>query len=251
MKNSNRYWTIKWLMRSKANKYKKLLENTKKIIHRAKEKGAFIISWSAGKDSTAMTHIVKMLYPETPIVIQFDDCDWPDKKKYVERVANAQGWKYNVVAPDFSVWTEAKKFKIGFEELCSVNHPFTQKTFIELLENKRLELNCVGSFIGLRAKESLARRYNMAIRGDLYRLKSGVWHCLPMGQWEAQDVFAYLIENNIEINPCYFHNRFKDPEAIRLAYALPTTMGMRLGDMEHIRVYYPEQYRRLREENVI
>jgi hypothetical protein len=60
-------------------------------------------------------------------------------------------------------------------------------------------------------------------------------------------VFAYLVENDVEINPCYFHNRFWRPEEIRLSWAIPTPTSVRYGYVEHLRHYYPEQFRKIRE----
>jgi 3'-phosphoadenosine 5'-phosphosulfate sulfotransferase (PAPS reductase)/FAD synthetase len=198
-----------------------------------------------------MTHLIRSCYPDTPIMIQFDDCDWPEKRAYAERVAAAQGWDYHAVEPDFSVWERAKSYAIGMDDLCSPSHAFTQDTFLYVLEAKRRDLGCIGTFLGLRAEESRARKMNILKRGELYQLKSGEWRCYPLGRWTAEDVFAYLTEQEVEINPCYFYNRFRQPEDIRLCYALPTPTGIRYGDMQHLRHYYPQQFQRLREEGLV
>lgn len=197
-----------------------------------------------------MCHLVKSLYPNTEIMIQFDDCDWPEKRGYAHKIADRYGWRLNVVVPEFSVWDMASKCKIGYEELCAQSHELTSKSFISILERKRKELNCIGSFIGLRAEESRARTLNLATRGELYKTKDGIWRCCPLGRWEVLDVFAYLASNDIEINPCYFHNALKQPEEVRLSWALPTPNGIRRGYLEHLRRYYPKQFIRLRELGV-
>lgn len=213
-------------------------------------RGPFVISWSSGKDSTAMCHLIKSIHPETEIMIQFDDCDWPEKRDYAIRTAEKYRWKIHEVVPTFSVWAMASKCRIGYEELCSQSHELTSASFISLLEEKREELGCIGSFLGLRSEESRARKLNLSQRGELYKTKDGVWRCCPLGRWSVLDVFAYLASNNIEINPCYFHNIIKQPEEVRLSWALPTPNGIRRGDLEHIRRYYPKQFARLRELGV-
>jgi 3'-phosphoadenosine 5'-phosphosulfate sulfotransferase (PAPS reductase)/FAD synthetase len=242
---------MQWRLHANSDEYRKHIAHSRKIIHHAHEKGKCVLSWSAGKDSTAMTHLVKSIYPETPIIIQFDDCDWPEKREYVKRVSNRHGWKYYLVEPNFSVWENSLKYNIGFDYICATNHEFTKNTFLSLLNTKQKEIGCSVVFMGLRSQESHARSFNLKNRGELYQLKNKEWRCCPIGAWKVEDVFAYLIENDIEINPCYFHNRFKQPEDIRLCWALPMPAGITKGDLEHIRFYYPSQFQRLRSRGVI
>jgi 3'-phosphoadenosine 5'-phosphosulfate sulfotransferase (PAPS reductase)/FAD synthetase len=206
----------------------------------------FCIMWSGGKDSTAMTHIVKSLLPTCPIVSQFDDCDWPEKSPYMERVAAEQGWTIHRVEPEFSVWERTKMFQIGDEDLCKKSHPLTREAFLDVLHEEQEKLGCSGAFIGLRSQESPGRRKNFQARGHIYQLNNGKWHCCPLSSWTSQDVFAYLSAVDIEINPCYFKNAIWEPEEIRLSWALPT-IWWKGQDIEHLRRYYPEQFRRLRE----
>lgn len=239
-----------WKIRAKTIAYKRHLAFAVAAIHSAHATGPFVVSWSTGKDSTAMCHLVRLLYPDTPIMIQFDDCDWPEKRPYAERVAKAQGWEFHEVRPDFSVWEAASKCSIGFDELCSQSHSLTQDSFLRVLDAERERLSCIGSYIGLRAAESRARRLNLCMRGELYQCANGIWKCCPLARWETDDVFAYLLDHGVEINPCYFHNSIHRPQDVRLSWALPTPNGMRRGEMEQFRRHFPAQYQRLRELGV-
>ena len=227
--------------------YKNKVALSKKIIYSAKNNGDFAISWSAGKDSTAMCHLIKSIFPETPIIIQFDDCDWPEKASYVKRIAKGQNWKYHAITPNFSVWLEIVKGKMIYEDFCSQSHRLTKNSFLSLLNKKREELGCNGFYLGLRAEESRARKLNYIQRGSLYKLKRGEWRCCPISSWTVDDVFAYLVENDIEINPCYFNNILRKPHEIRLSWALPLNNTRVLADVEHIKRYYPRQFQKLRE----
>lgn len=240
-----------WKLRVLSSEYRRKVDHSRGVIRAAAKKGSFMLSWSAGKDSTAMTHLVKSLCPDVPIVIQFDDCDWPTKREYVERVSVNQGWDFKAVEPDFSVWERASSGRIGYEDFCSVRHPLTRYGFLEPMSDAQHTLGCNGIYMGLRAKESYARAMNFRSRGALYQLKNEEWRCCPVVLWTAEDVFAYHIDNGIEINPCYFQNKFKEPEEIRLSWAIPTPESIRYGNMEHIRYYYHEQYSRLRDLGVV
>ncbi|MEN8237429.1 MAG: phosphoadenosine phosphosulfate reductase family protein [Pseudomonadota bacterium] len=152
--------------------------------------------------------------------------------------------------PLFSIWEAACNAKIGIDNLCAQSHDLTKYGFIKLLDDKRKALNCDGVFLGLRMLEGQARKMNLATRGPIYQLKDKSWRCNPLWRWSAKDVFAYLVNNEVEINPCYLYNKFLQPEDIRLSWALPTATGMSREDMAHIRYYYPEHYRRLRDVGV-
>jgi 3'-phosphoadenosine 5'-phosphosulfate sulfotransferase (PAPS reductase)/FAD synthetase len=235
-----------WFLRSKLKSHQILVETSKRIIRKSISHN-LALCWSGGKDSTAMVHLVRSIAPDIPIIIQFDDCDWPEKRLYIERVCKMQKWSIHEVWPSFSIWDAAIKTDLGNVEICAQSHKITKKGFIEPLQDKVKELGCEGVYMGLRAQESHGRSCNLHKRGQLYQISSGQWRCCPLAWWKVEDVFAYLVSHEIEINPCYFNNKFRSPEEIRLAWALPTPLGMGTGDMEHIKYYYPEQFRRLQD----
>lgn len=239
---------MEWKLHSKKPYFKKLVENTKKIIENALLKARFCISWSGGKDSTALVHLVKSIDIDDsiPIIIQFDDCDWPEKQEYVNLVSQEQSWEFYSVEPSFSIWEAVKNYRIGYDNICSLSHDITKDGFIAPLEKEQKELSCNGVFLGLRAAESKMRATALYSHGHTYQLKSGAWKCCPLWQWKTIDVFSYLISNDIPINQCYFNNKFYAPEDIRLSWILPTPTGLSHGQMEHVRYYYPEIYRRIK-----
>lgn len=239
-------YRMEWRIHSKTLTFLTRLETAKKAVEEALVRGVrFCVAWSGGKDSTAMTHMIKTMYPETPVLSQFDDCDWPEKSPYMERIASRYGWTIHRVEPDFSVWERARRL-CGKESICAQSHPITRDSFLDVLHEKQIELGCDGVFLGLRAAESSGRRKNYQFRGNTYQLKNGEWRCCPLSDFSADDVFAYLVSNDIEINPCYFYNALCPPTEIRLSWALPT-VEWRGRDLEHIRKYYPRQFQRLRD----
>ncbi len=241
---------LRWKLRARSPEYKRHLDASIQTIHRAHQVAEFVLSWSAGKDSTVMVHLVRSLYPDVPIMIQFDDCDWPETRPYSVRVASAQGWDHHVVEPDFSVWERMAAGRIGEEAFCSQAHSLTQDSFLKPLAKKQAELGCNGVYMGLRANESKARNLHLMRRGELYQIEDGEWRCCPLAKWTSEDVFAYMIQHDIEINPCYLHNKFLPPDDIRLSWAVPTPTSMSHGDLEHYRHYYPAQFQKLRDLGV-
>jgi len=241
---------LEWELHSRSNSFRIAVNDAIEIIGRAKNTGIkFGVSWSGGKDSTALTHIVKTIWPECPVISQFDDCDWPEKAPYMDRVSSSFGWDINKVSPDFSVWDAITKSNFTDDSVCALSHWITKDAFIKLLDKEYQKHSCEGRFLGLRKEESIGRKRNINLRGSLYKRKDNQYFCHPLSRWKSIDVFSYHIANDIEINPCYLKNRFKSPEEIRLSWALPTAIGFGAGDMEHIRYYYPEYFRRV--QNVI
>jgi len=238
---------LEWSLHSRSHAFRRMVAEAEAVLREAGSCASFALSWSTGKDSTAAVHIARSIMPDAPILIQFDDCDWPTKRPYAERIAKSLGWAYTAVEPGFSVWDRARTARLGDEELCAQTHDLTRDSFLRPLDEARAELGCDGVVLGLRIAESRARKLNLAGRGPIYETVSGGWRCNPLWRWSATDVFAYHVSHGLEINPLYFNNRLHAPEDIRLSWALPTPGGLRHGDMEHMRIYWPEQYQRLRE----
>jgi len=240
-----------WEINAKTTRYKNHVRESIECIKECKKIGVlFSISWSGGKDSTAVAHLVKSIWPEVPIISQFDDCDWADKEPYMTQVAKKFGWEIIKAVPDFSVWEMARQYKIGVEHVCAGSHDMTKLAFFDPLNKKQKEHGAGGIFMGLRAEESRMREMNYYKRGMLYQLKSGEWRCNPIVRLLVDDVFSYLITNDVGINPCYLKNRFFPPQRIRLSWAFPTPSGVSKGEMRHIKYYYPQHYQRLQELNI-
>ena len=140
--------------------------------------------------------------------------------------------------------------RIGEDDFCAQSHSLTRDAFLRPLAAKQRELECGGVYMGLRSDESKARNVHLRSRGELYQIVCGEWRCCPLARWTGEDVFAYLTAHKVEINPCYFNNRFLPPEEIRVSWAIPTPSSLVHGDMEHYRHYYPQQFRRMREMGV-
>jgi 3'-phosphoadenosine 5'-phosphosulfate sulfotransferase (PAPS reductase)/FAD synthetase len=212
------------------------------------------VSWSSGKDSTVLVHLVKSIIPDALIISQIDDCDWPEKRPYVDRLMDIFGWKVFFAYPDFSVKDMILSENIIDVDICDLSHNITKRGFIEPLREMQKALNVEGVFLGLRSSESNARRLNFIKKGNLYDGSDHIYRCLPLEDWKAIDCFAYLASNGIEINPCYFYNRFLAPEEIRLCWAIPSFKNPYPGrpsmTEEHFRYYYSEQWETLRERKI-
>jgi 3'-phosphoadenosine 5'-phosphosulfate sulfotransferase (PAPS reductase)/FAD synthetase len=236
---------IEWGLWEKTEEYKKTITVAKNIIRKALRETTknYGISYSGGKDSTVLLHMVKLICPDCPVIIQCDDCDWPEKLPYVESILRDYS-NVHYVYPKESVLNYIKSLEDKTESICSQTHELTRDFFLNPIFDKYKELDLDGVFLGLRKEESYGRKMNAITHGHTYFNKSkNIWVSQPIAYLKVKDVFAYLVSNNIPINPCYFKNRFKPPEEIRLSWAVPTPTGLSRGEMEHIRYYYPKYFK--------
>ena len=60
-----------------------------------------------------------------------------------------------------------------------------------------------GYFYGLRADESSKRRKLRSIRGHYFQIKSGLWVCQPITNFTYEDVWAYIVSEDIPYNALY------------------------------------------------
>lgn len=103
----------------------------------------------------------------------------------------------------------------------------------------KLAADAVGTdrhVIGVRAQESSTRRMSIGARG-LSTLRS----CRPIGHWQAEHVFAYLLLHDLPVHPAYACSMGgviarKD---LRVA-AIGGDRGTRFGRAEWERRYYPD-----------
>jgi len=249
-KNLIKNYQLRWRLNQNTSSYRKNLQRAITAIHAAYATGKCSSSLSGGKDSVVVTHLAKTLYPDIEIITQFDDCDWAEKEPYLDALSKKYSWTIHKVYPKNSVWEQFLKSNIGYDDICATTNPLTKESFLAPLKEKQAELNIDVVMLGLRAEESLGRKMNYRKNGELYQLKDKEWHCCPIGNWRTIDVFTYLTVNDVDINPCYFYNAFQKPEDIRVCWALPTPRGFSEGIFEHLRKYYPEQFKKLREHNI-
>lgn len=232
---------VEWKIHSKTKGYKYRIDEAKKIIDRAINTGIrFGCYWSGGKDSTVMTHLVKSMYPDCPVLTIRTDADWDLAKTYCDKISKDFGWDYHVVSPNYSVFDdvlnnpEKNHSKKGMER------------FLSLIRQAQKLVDCYGNFVGLRTQESKGRKTNRKFHGVLYEKKGNGTICTPIVDLNVQDIFAYHIENNIEINPFYLQNKFRKPEEIRFGWMFPPEWGFsRDIDFAHMRYYYPEVYEKI------
>jgi len=200
------------------------------------------VSFSAGKDSSVMLHLILSIKPNAIVRILTGG-----ETRLLHRDIDGvlDWWRSGYPKMDFAEIQVDHVFSPGWED----------KTFYEQYQTFQNEwekyLHAAGDwdgcFIGLRAEESAIRRAWLrermeghAIRQYRAGSKAGVYRICPLADWREEDIGAYIIKHQIPLLAGYekgFSARTK------------TRMGGRamiaFGQLAELRERDPENYQKL------
>jgi len=206
------------------------------------------VSWSGGKDSTVTLALVRSLKPDIKVAFFDSGAEFPDTYRFVEKTATA--WDLDLH------WVDPPMGMLDLYELVGVwqNKPqmrelHTGELARILIKDPARHMNlshgCDLAFVGLRAEESPARRKNVGVRGETYECAyDGITHCLPVSQWRTEEVWAYIVSEDLPYNPVYDKAWPGGREAIRVgAYAGSTEGTLSRGRWAFVKRHYPQMWR--------
>lgn len=229
------------------------------------------VSWSCGKDSTVMTHLICVeagAGRAIRVVSEKDDLDYPGEREYAERYAAAWGLDLEIITPAISpaAWVEeaAQRGELrSYDDIHTRAAGLSKACFYRVMEasNEGRPLVC----LGLRREESNIRTHvaTQAVMAASKRRREGAegprsgltywhkgasqWRCLPVAEFRALDVYAYLASRDIDPLPVYrcigLMHRDR-PGMIRKSWWLPGGHAAD-GQVAWLRRYFPSLYRRL------
>lgn len=210
---------------------------------------AAAVMWSAGKDSTALTHLVCVdAGLRVPVYSEKDDLDYPGEEEYVTDLAVQWGLDLRIIRPPVSPagWMAEHGHKLqGSDDLHSRAAGLSKECFYGVVESATANTGMI--YLGLRAGESHGRAMNLYSRGPLYQKKNGKWTCCPLAHWRGIDVYTYLMEHDIPLLPVYRCIAFMhadEPWRVRKSWWVPGSAA-RHGGTAWLRHYYPSLYQRL------
>jgi len=176
------------LLRARTEGFEHKLAVARREVRRALEiGGVWAVSFSGGKDSTALLGLVHERAPRAPVVWSDEGLELPQTLEFVERT-RARVAEFHHQAS--SQWWPLYPAEDRAPELVG-------KAALREREG------WAGYFIGLRADESRRRRLHLRTHGVLCQVRGGEWHCCPLAWWSALDVWAYILSEGLDYNRAY------------------------------------------------
>lgn len=184
------------LLHARLPVHQRRVERSRAIVAEAlAQNDLWHIALSGGKCSSCVLHLVREQAPDTPAVCSLPEFHLPETREYLTRTAGVDlvasgsdhntGWSRN--------WT-------GPEDVPSDMRWIGAKGQVQRAYGR----DETGVFLGLRAEESSRRRVHLRANGSLFlSQKDEMWHCSPIADWTALDVWAYLVGNGFDYNRAY------------------------------------------------
>lgn len=197
------------------------------------------IAFSGGKDSSCILHLVRAQRPDTPAVYIDADACFPEVSRLLDETPNCI--RYPASEP-FLV--TLARCGINNDKLGDIT---MQTTVYEPVERLVAENRFDGCCYGLRAEESKHRRKHAQVRGAIFKYKSrcrGVIACQPIYDWTYNDVWAYIVANDIPYAGTYDRMWEMPERSQRVSYWAGETNRSR-GRYAWLRQYYPDLFEKL------
>lgn len=245
-------WQRVFALHSRSEDHHRAVDQAKRIASRELDRAASPqVSWSAGKDSTALTHLITMGLgaKHVRVVSEKDDLDYPGEELYVTELAKSWGAQLEILRPPVSplefIQRRAALMSFG-DDIHGRSAPLSKVCFYGVMEAANVGRDLI--MMGIRAEESGRRRKLNMVRGDAYTVASGARHAHPLMHWRGLDVYAYLQTHGVDVLPVYrclafMHSR--EPWRIRKSWWLPGSSAGH-GQVAWLRRYWPSLWEKVR-----
>lgn len=217
---------------------KKIMQSQRIIADALKVMRNPYVSLSWGKDSEALVHLVIQQAPNILVLFVNSGYAYPETYELRDRLVSEWNLNYKEISSKNAEWYDYLKER----GLCVELGPRPGiRNKVKHIEQATKEND--GVFFGLRKDESNGRRINLLMRSSLYQTKDGKWHCAPLANWSARDVWAYIISNELPYNGVYDHCDDDFPrESLRNGSWITTVGANYSGRIFWLRRYYPRLY---------
>jgi len=228
---------IEGYLEKNRNRIYHLLEHSKNIlkryIERYKSKGYIInTSFSGGKDSAVSTLLVREVVPDIDVIFIDTGLEYPDTLRYVKRFAKEYDLNLYIVDGDH-FWDHLEREGIPTKDNRWCNSVCKliplKDFFMEQYPNKK-----VLTIDGSRKYESFTRsKLNYTRKSRFIDFQVNLF---PILDWNAIDVWSYILLEGIPYNPLY------DKGFERIGcYLCPSALN---SEFLRVRDLYPELWNR-------
>ena len=209
------------------------------------------ISWSGGKDSTVLVHLVCVeMGLDVPVASLVTDIEPPRTEQYMRRLSDQWGVDLTIIRPEVSFleWLEEHADEVDLYSQVATGHTAIGGIWDDTIRQWESESTYTGNYWGIRRDESRGRELNYRRRGAVYQMANGYWRAAPLSGWEAKDIFGYCATHDVELMRLYRCVRLvDDPGRVRKSMLLPDDKGGQSHDQGiWLRTYYPSVFEKLK-----
>lgn len=191
------------------------------------------VSWSGGKDSTAVCLLAAEVAPDVPMVHRSHGVDYPEVIEYCADLAGARSWVYHL-----AVCNTAEDY-VRLLVSATDEMPWAGRHAANMAA---IGYEPDGMLYGLRCDESHDRRVLLASHHGTWAGKHGLTTA-PCWNWSGLDVAAFLDLN--DVSPCPIYARLEalgaPPGALRVGFVVGGG-GARMGRYVWLKHGWPDLY---------
>jgi 3'-phosphoadenosine 5'-phosphosulfate sulfotransferase (PAPS reductase)/FAD synthetase len=253
------------------------LDVIREFVEHEGENGVYV-SFSGGKDSLVLLHLVRSIYPDVPAVFANTGIEFPEQVKFVRTFTNVtevypikhfpkiikedgivypskevamyvrdakKGCRYAVNGlKGLDKYGKENRYKARFKKWaylidCGVN---ISPDCCKLMKEKPLrdyeEQNGKSPIIGTRAEESFRRAVGW-MKSGCNSFAGNRAKSTPLSLWVESDVLRYIDENGIKVSPMYTDGGMKRTGC--MFCPVPIAHGY-LTNVEYARTHHPKIY---------
>ena len=200
--------------RRKRASFEEKLKYTKSLIKKAyMEFGDKLsVSCSFGKDSLIVLYLAREIYQDIYVLWANTGVEFPETVRFARKIA--EEWNLNLIEckPVKTFWQCVKEY--GFPWPRKVRMKNSEKApgtprccyyMKELPMRKAVEeFGIEATMDGITWDESYNRKWAIIKHGDwLYVKKKGYWFIHPIAYWNTSEVWRFIEENSLPVNPLY------------------------------------------------
>lgn len=173
------------------------------------------LSFSGGKDSTVMLHMVLKHKPDIPVIYWDANASYPDTEHFINKIVKERNLNF-IRRRTESMFSVFHKYGITHPQ---IENKTMMSTVYEPIKKLIEDYGFDGVFVGLRSQESKGRRKLIKSRGCLFYNKSQkVMECLPVAQFTVEDIWAYITANDLKYNTIYDKTSMTHRNDLRVSY---------------------------------